>query len=135
VNRLVISFLLGLVAIAAAALLVGDLLIGEGEPGEFPGAAAGIIAAALSAVASFFPVRAALGASNIRFMRIFFTGLLIRALMLAAVALVVRYRLDWSLRHYLIAVGLSYPLYVMLEGWVLSRELPVRRAPENGTDS
>lgn len=134
-NRLVITFLAGLLAIAAAALLVGDLMIGEGAPGEFPGAAAGIIAAALSALASFFPVRAALGGSNIRFMRVFFSGLLIRALILAAAALIVRYQLEWSLRHYLIAVGLSYPLYVIVEGWVLSRELPVRRAPENGTES
>ena len=134
-NREVASFLIGLAVIAAFGILLARVMIGDGAAGELPGATAGILAAGLSAAASFFPLRGALKASNLRFMRTFFMGLLLRVLFLAAAGLLVRFQGDWSLRHWLIAVGLSYPLYVILEGWILSRELPERRRQAGETEA
>ncbi len=134
-NRDVASFLIGLAVIAAAGILLAGIMMAEGAPGELSGARVGILAAGLSAAVSFFPLRGALSASNLRFMRTFFMGLLLRVLFLAAAGLLVRFQGDWSLRHFLIAVGLSYPLYVILEGWMLSRELPERRRRAGETES
>lgn len=124
-NRSVAIFLIGLLAIALGALLVALALLRDAEA-DFSGAAAGIAAGALSVAASFFAVRGRIGGSNLRFMRAFFAGLLIRVLVLGLAGLAVREFTGWSLNRMLIAVGLSYPLYLMLEGWVLSRALPGR---------
>ncbi len=134
-NREVASFLIGLVVIAAGGMLLAGMMIGEGAAGELSGARAGILAAGLSAAASFFPLRGALGASNLRFMRTFLIGFMLRVLFLAAAGLLVRFQGDWSLRHWLIAVGLSYPLYMILEGLILSRELPERRRQAGETEA
>ena len=117
------SFLISLLVLALAALLLAFAML-RGRPEDLAGAGAGIAAGALSVTTSFFVVRGRLGGSNLRFLRAFFAGLLVRVLVLVAAGLLVRELTDWSLRHLLIAVGLSYPLYLMLEGWVLSRSLP-----------
>lgn len=124
----VTRFLLGVLIVMALSFAAALPLTSDAGAGARAGAAAGIAAGALSAAVSFFPVRRALSANDVRFMRAFLVGFVLRFLFLGLVGLSVHYLVSWSFHHYLVAVGLSYPFYMMLEGWALSRQVPGRRA-------
>jgi hypothetical protein len=83
-------------------------------------------AVVVAVAASLLPLRRALRASNLSFLRAYFMGLGLRVALLALIGLGVWRVTAWNLRAYLTAVALSYPLAMALEGWALSREFPRR---------
>ena len=86
-------------------------------------ALAGIGAGAASTALSFLILERSLRASHLKFLRAFFQGILVRAGVLAAAGLLIWGSDGYSLRFFLLALGLSYPFFLFLEGWQLSREL------------
>jgi hypothetical protein len=86
-------------------------------------ALSGIAAGGASTALSFLVLERSLRASNLKFLKAFFLGILIRVAMLAVVGLLVWGNGGWSLKLYLLAVGLSYPFLLLLEGWQLSQQL------------
>jgi hypothetical protein len=85
------------------------------------GALAGIGIAGLAAGLSYFQLRRSLARAPLVFLRGFVTGLALRAGLLAASGLLVWAATDWSLRHFLVALGLSYPPLLVLEAWQVQR--------------
>lgn len=119
--------LAGLSGLLLIALLAVRLLLAD-EPSRREGASAGLLAVLIAIAASFLLLRRALRGSHLGFLRAYFAGMLLRVLLLAGIGLAIRGATDWDLRAFLIAVALSYPFAIALEGWVLSRETP-RRTP------
>lgn len=118
-------FLAGLLVLLLIGLLLIRALAGP-ESADRAGGVAGLVAGAVAALLSFFPLRRGLRGSNQGFLKAYFGGLVLRFALLALVAAGVWRLTQWNLRAYLTAVALSYPLIMALEGWVLSRELPGR---------
>ncbi len=98
-------------------------------------ALSGIGAGAASTALSFLILERSLRASNLKFLKAFFSGILIRFVVLAAAGLLIWSNAGWSLRLYLLAVGLSYPPMLFLEGWTLSRRLTESKQQANATAS
>lgn len=123
--------LVGLSGLPLIALLALRLLLAD-APARRDGASAGLIAVLLAVVTSLLLLRRALRGANLGFLRAYFMGLLLRLLLLATFGLVVWGATDWDLRAFLVAVALSYPFAIALEGWVLSREAPGRVPGKTG---
>jgi len=85
------------------------------------GALAGIGLAGLAAGLSYFQFRRSLARAPLAFLRGFVTGVALRAGLLAAGGLLLWAATDWSLRHFLVALGLSYPPLLALEAWQIQR--------------
>lgn len=123
--------LAGLSGLLLIALLALRLLLAD-EPARREGASAGVAGVLLAVATSFLLLRRALRGTSLGFLRAYFMGLLLRVLLLATIGLAVWGATDWDLRAFLVAVALSYPFAIALEGWVLSREAPGRVPGKTG---
>jgi hypothetical protein len=121
----------GLVAplsLLLVALLVVRLVV-EGDAPRRDAISAGLGAVAVAVGASLVPLRRRLAGSTLSFLRAYFLGMLLRVAVLGLIGLLVWRATDWELRAYLVAVALSYPAAMAIEGWLLSREFAQHRAP------
>lgn len=125
---ILLAALSGLLVIALLAL---RLLLAD-EPARRDGASAGLIAVLLAVATSFLLLRRALPGAHLGFLRAYFMGLLLRVLLLATIGFAVWGATDWDLRAFLVAVALSYPFALALEGWQLSREALGREPGKTG---
>ncbi len=122
-----IGFLV-LAGLLLIALLVSRMLWAE-DPPRRDGVSAGLGAVVVAVAASLIPLRRRLSGTNLSFLQAYFAGMLLRIALLALIGLGVWRATDWDLRAWLIAVALSYPLAMAIEGWALSREFARREPP------
>jgi hypothetical protein len=116
--------LLGLLLIA---LLSARAVLAQDAPRR-DGVSAGLAAVAIAVAAGLIPLRRKHTGSSLAFLQAYFTGMLLRIVLLTLIGVGVWGATDWDLRAYLVAVALSYPLAMAIEGWALSREF-ARREP------
>ncbi|MCP4547946.1 MAG: hypothetical protein GY835_15895 [bacterium] len=96
------------------------------------GSWAGIGVAVASVAVSFYQLKRSLSAAHLVFFRAFVFSMALRVLMIATASLLVWQTTNWDLRQYLILLGLTYPLFLMIEAYFLWRMLGVS-AGENPT--
>ena len=117
------SFAIGLSSLTLLFALIAALWLASRGGKALPGALAGVAASAGSAGISYGLMTSVLRSSNLGFLRAHFAGMLLRILLLAMAGLLVWKLLDWSGFHFLIAVAATYPFFLFLEAWQLSRRL------------
>jgi hypothetical protein len=117
--------LLALLGLLLIALLIARSVLAD-DALRRDGVSAGLGAVAIAVAASLIPLRRKSSGSNLGFLQAYFMGMLLRLALLALIGLGVWSATDWDLHAWLVAVALSYPLAMVIEGWALSREFAHR---------
>ena len=134
-SRPVGIFLAWLLPLALISLLLAAWWLSFRFGPELSASAVGIGAGAVGAALSYILSRRTLDSSQLTFLRAYFGGLALRFVLLALAGFAVWGLARWSLKHYLIAVALTYPFFLIVEAWRLSRDLASRRRDETAQDS
>jgi hypothetical protein len=123
--------LLALLSLLVIALFVARAMLAE-DASRRNAVSAGLGAVALAVAVGCVPLRRKSAGSPLGFLQAYFLGMLVRIGLLALAGLGVWGATDWDLRAFLVAVALSYPLAMAIEGWALSREF-ARQPPATRT--
>lgn len=120
-KRTIAVFLLWLLALVAVMGLAASWILGDGR-GDLEAVIAAIVFGAGLALVSFLLILRSLGASQQAFNKIFFGGIALRAaLILAAVFSVWKWS-PWNFETFLVALAITYPLFLVLEAWRAGKE-------------